>query len=78
MELKILQTILDFNLRPIVEGLLTDNTFNNRRFVGRLIYAVLTEQKSVKEAISLFPDTKDKDIELNSYMTISLDGVEHD
>ena len=40
-----------------------NNTFNNRRFVGRLIYAVLTEQKSVREAISLFPDTKDKDIE---------------
>ena len=40
-----------------------NNTFNNRRFVGRLIYAVLTEQKSVREALSLFPDTKDKDIE---------------
>ena len=40
-----------------------NNTFNNRRFVGRLIYAVLTEQKNVREAISLFPDTKDKDIE---------------
>ena len=36
---------------------------NDRRFVGRLIYAVLTERKTVREAISLFPDTKDKNIE---------------
>ena len=39
MELKILQTILDFNLRPIVEGLLTDNTFNNRK--GRGTHAAI-------------------------------------
>ena len=36
---------------------------NNRKFVGRLIIEVLTEQKSVREAISLFPDVKDKNIE---------------
>lgn len=36
---------------------------NDRKFVGRLIYAVLTERKTVREAISLFPDTKDKNIE---------------
>lgn len=35
----------------------------NRKFVGRLIYAVLTERKSVRDAILLFPDTKDKNIE---------------
>ena len=36
---------------------------NDRKFVGRLIFAVLTEQKNVREAIKLFPDTKDKNIE---------------
>lgn len=39
------------------------DNLNNRRFVGRLIFAVLTERKTVREAISLFPDTKDKNIE---------------
>ncbi len=36
---------------------------NNRKFVGRLIFAVLTERKNAREAIKLFPDTKDKNIE---------------
>lgn len=36
---------------------------NDRKFVGRLIYAVLTQRKTVREAISLFPETKDKNIE---------------
>ena len=36
---------------------------NNKKFVGRLIYAVLTERKNVREAIKLFPETKDKNIE---------------
>ena len=36
---------------------------NNRKFVGRLIYAVLTERKNVREAIKLFPETKDVNIE---------------
>lgn len=40
-----------------------NNKFSNRKFVGRLIYSVLTEKRTVREAISLFPDTKDKDIE---------------
>ena len=40
-----------------------ENNLNDRKFVGRLIYAVLTERKSVREAIKLFPDTKDKNIE---------------
>lgn len=35
----------------------------NKKFVGRLIYAVLTERQSVREAIKLFPETKDKNIE---------------
>ena len=36
---------------------------NDKKFVGRLIYAVLTQRKTVREAISLFPETKDKNIE---------------
>ena len=36
---------------------------NNRKFVGRLIFAVLTERKNVREAIKLFPESKDKNIE---------------
>ena len=36
---------------------------NNRKFVGRLIYAVLTERKNVREAIKLFPESKDINIE---------------
>lgn len=36
---------------------------NNRKFVGRLVYAVLTERKNVREAIKLFPESKDRNIE---------------
>ena len=36
---------------------------NNRKFVGRLIYAVLTERRNVRETIKLFPETKDLSIE---------------
>ena len=36
---------------------------NNRKFVGRLIYVVLTERKNVREAIKLFPETNDRNIE---------------
>ncbi len=35
---------------------------NNRKFVGRLINAVLTERMNVREAIKLFPETKDVNI----------------
>lgn len=35
----------------------------NRKFVGRLIFSVLTERKNAREAIKLFPETKDKNIE---------------
>ena len=35
----------------------------NRKFVGRLIFAVITERKNVREAIKLFPESKDKSIE---------------
>lgn len=36
---------------------------NDKKFVGRLIYAVLTERKKVRDAIKLFPETKDRNIE---------------
>ena len=36
---------------------------NNRKFVGKLIYSVLTERKNAREAIKLFPETSDKNIE---------------
>ena len=36
---------------------------NNRKFVGRLIFAVLTERKTVREALLLFPESKDNNIE---------------
>ena len=35
----------------------------DRQYVGRLIYTVLTEQRNVREAIKLFPETEDKSIE---------------
>ena len=35
----------------------------NRKYVGRLVYAVLTERKTVREAILLFPESSDKSIE---------------
>ena len=36
---------------------------NNRKFVGRLIYSVLTDRRNVREAIKLFPDSQDVNIE---------------
>ena len=35
---------------------------NDRKYVGRLIFTVLTGQRNVREAIKLFPDTKDESI----------------
>ena len=39
------------------------NSTNDRKFVGRLIYEVITEKRNVREAIKLFPETKDFSIE---------------
>ena len=36
---------------------------NNRKFVGRLVYSVLTEHRCVRETLKLFPDSQDKSIE---------------
>ena len=38
-------------------------TADDRKFVGRLIFEVLTEKRNVREAIKLFPETKDVNIE---------------
>ena len=38
------------------------SVFQDRAKVGRLIYAVLTDQKKVREAILDFPETNDKNI----------------
>lgn len=40
-----------------------DENLNNRKFVGRLVYSVLTERRCVREALKLFPDSQDKNIE---------------
>ena len=39
------------------------NNLQERKYVGRLIISVLTEQRNVREAIKLFPETNDKNIE---------------
>ena len=39
------------------------NNTEDRKFVGRLIISVLTEQRNVREAIKLFPETNDRNIE---------------
>lgn len=36
---------------------------NNRKFVGRLVFSVITSRRTVREAIALFPDSRDKNIE---------------
>ena len=39
------------------------DNLKDRRFVSRLIISVLTEQRKVREAIKLFPETTDRNIE---------------
>lgn len=39
------------------------NSTKDKKMVGRLIFSVLTERCNVREAIKLFPDTKDRNIE---------------
>lgn len=40
-----------------------NENLNNRKFVGRLVYSVLSERRCVREALKLFPDSQDKNIE---------------
>lgn len=49
---------------------------NNRRFVGRLIYSVLTERRCVREALKLFPDTMDKNIECAYHALVHFEADE--
>lgn len=44
----------------------------NRRYIGRLIYSVLAERKSVREALLLFPDSQDKSIECAYHALVHL------
>lgn len=53
------------------------NDFNDRRFVGRLIYAVLTDRKKVREALLLFPDTNDKSIECAYHALVHFEADEN-
>ena len=43
---------------------------NNRKYVGRLIYSVLTGRVNVREAIKGFPDTKDVNIQCAYYALV--------
>ena len=49
---------------------------NNRKFVGRLIYSVLTERRNVREAIKLFPDSRDKNIECAYHALVHFEADE--
>ena len=49
---------------------------NNRKFVGRLIYSVLTERRCVREAIKLFPDSMDKNIECAYHALVHFEADE--
>ena len=48
----------------------------NRRFVGRLVYAVLTERATAREAILRFPETKDKSIECAYHALVHFEADE--
>lgn len=49
---------------------------NNRRFVGRLIYSVLTERRCVRDALKLFPDSMDKSIECAYHALVHFEADE--
>ena len=48
----------------------------NRKYVGRLVYSVLTERKSVREALLLFPDSSDKSIECAYHALVHFEADE--
>ncbi len=48
----------------------------NRRLVGRLVYAVLTERATAREAILRFPDSKDKSIECAYHALVHFEADE--
>ena len=49
---------------------------NNKKFVGRLVYSVLTERRCVREALKLFPDVMDKDIECAYHALVHFEADE--
>ena len=49
---------------------------NNRKFVGRLVYSVLTERRCVREALKLFPDSMDKNIECAYHALVHFEADE--
>ena len=50
---------------------------NNRKFVGRLVYSVLTERRCVREALKLFPDSMDKNIECAYHALVHFEADEN-
>jgi len=48
----------------------------NRKFVGRLVYSVLTERRCVREALKLFPDSMDKNIECAYHALVHFEADE--
>ena len=53
-----------------------EEVLNNRKFVGRLVYSVLTERRCVREALKLFPDTQDKNIECAYHALVHFEADE--
>ena len=49
---------------------------NNRKIVGRLVYSVLTERRCVREALKLFPDSQDKNIECAYHALVHFEADE--
>lgn len=49
---------------------------NNRKFVGRLVFSVLTERRCVRDALKLFPDTQDKNIECAYHALVHFEADE--
>ena len=49
---------------------------NNRKFVGRLVYSVLTERRCVRDALKLFPDSMDKNIECAYHALVHFEADE--
>ena len=48
----------------------------NRKYIGRLIYSVLAERKSVREALLLFPESSDKSIECAYHALVHFEADE--
>lgn len=48
----------------------------NRKYVARLVYEVLTERKTAREAILRFPETRDKSIECAYHALVHFEADE--